>query len=600
MAKARRRRWDVALALGAAVLIAVLWLINEKPWLPTLRVWTCGSSYESQCDYARYFGKKHHCKVLVTGAPVQWLLELAGKGAKTDVIVGRAGPGWLWLKQKGLLTQGPVFFGFDPYVIVIPKSNEGEIHDAKDLAKGVYCVAAPEAMRPKGRCVTAVLEAIGEVIDDPGVAEVFYVAAKREVKCGRMVFKALKQGDVYVAITQYSQTKLPQAEGIEVLPIDAKYLLKMKKCRGTLAQTAGALAASRHPELAKAYVEELALPSSQQVIEKRGYYHIANPFCKPFKPLMKIYVPRHPHADQQQLAEELMADGQWDLAMRRWLKLMHVFGPSPYDAKARYYAGYCAMKLGLKAGAWAMWERCVKDYPRRGLFEWRGPVFMMGEKNPNPQDMDEQYWADKAREALAQLGAKPGEFGDDWEVSDISDMLLNYVPREIRVIDADVTKGSRRNLAVAEDTLLCGLYGAALTDYNKVYTLNVPNGDEDYALFRAGECLWLMGNKASAADIWNECKRNYTGQTWAEISGRLVYLIGQEGEPLEDKLLPENSVQILDDKLDSTPLRTAQGRAINSAYWDFRTRHFTGALKECLKIAHNFYKPPKPEEMEKK
>ncbi len=573
-----------------------LWVRNETPWRRTLVVWCCGSNYESQVDYGRQFGREHGCKVLVVGAPIQYLLQLAARvKPRALILAGRAGPGWEWIKQKGLLAHGPVFFAFDPYVIVVPPDNPGKIQSEKDLGGGVVASMAPLAMRPKGKCIGHLLSAIAYELDSPWLAEVYYMAATKTVKCGRLLFRPLKQGEAFVTITQRSQTTHPDAQGLKVIDIDPKYQVKMKRCRATIPQCVGVVSGELHDPLLLAYANGAADPKARELFERHGYYHITNPKAKAFKALEKVYLPKQPQQVQQQLAEELMADGMWDLALRRWLKIVHVFGPSPYDAKATYMAGYCALQMGLKRGAAALWRRCVRIYPRRGLKEWGGPLFLMGLKNPDPKDLNEKLWAEKAREELKKLrGEDLGEFGDDWEPSDVTDFLRDYPPVEIRIIEADLPKGSRRNLAVAEDELLVGAYELALKDYNKVYTLNAPNRWSAMAMCRAGQCAWLLGNKAAAVDIWELCKTAYNGQPWGDLAGRLLYLAGLEGETPVNAGVPKGAVQVLEREVVGPEEDTFVVRGLNNIVMDFRTANLDGggALKECYKVVHRFYRGP--------
>lgn len=594
MPRHRRKRWDVVIAVLAAAWVVSLWLINEQPWRPTLVVWCCGSNFESQDDFARHFGRAHRCKVLVVGAPVQYLAELAGRGPRCpDLLVGRSGPGWKWLRQRGLLKRGPEFFAIDPYVIMVPKGNPAGVDGPEALSSGITAAIAPHAMRPKGKCIAHLLDAIARVTGNPGLAEVYYAAAEEALKCARLLPRPLKQGRAYVALTQRSQTTHPDASGTEAIEIEPKYMLAMKKCRATVPQCAAVLTRTRHLQLAGAYLDELVSPRAAPILERHGYYHITNEKARPFKPMMKVFVPRKPQPYQDQLAHELMADQQWSQALRRWLKLLHIFGPSPYDAKARYYAGYCALQMGLKRAAWAMWRRCVREYPRKGLHEWGGPFFRMNLALRDPEDIDEKFWADKARQALADLGEVPQEFGYDWEPGEVTDVLLQYPPIRITILESDLLKGSRRNLAVSEDLLQCALYAPALKDYNKVYTLNSPNRWLDMAMFRAGQCAWLLGNKAAALDLWETCKSVYTGQHWADLAGRLLYLASVEGETPVNKTIPADAVRILDSDLFPPTEPTFQARGLLNAYWDFKAANLHGALKECFKVAHAFYRPPR-------
>ncbi|MBC7287925.1 MAG: substrate-binding domain-containing protein, partial [Armatimonadetes bacterium] len=365
MRQLSRKRWDKALALIAAALVIGLWLANEQPWRPALVVWCWGSSYEAQADFAREFGRRHRCKVVVVGGPAERLAVLAGASRRrADVFVAPAGPEWEWMRRQGLVTRGPEVFAFDPYVIVVPAGNPAGIKSEQDLGAGAYASIAPEAMWPKGKCIAALLDAIAAGLDAPWVPEAYYYAARSRVNDGRLLFRPLKQGKAYVTITQRSQTTLPEAKGLEVIDINPRFQVKMKGCSNTIAQCVGVLNGARRPEFAEAYADELLGAQAQELLSRHGFYHVADAKARPFRELRPDFVPYQPHEAQQRLAEELMADGLWDIALGEWLKLIHLFGPSPFDAKATYYAGYCAMQHGLKRGAAAMWRRCAQLYSR--------------------------------------------------------------------------------------------------------------------------------------------------------------------------------------------------------------------------------------------
>ncbi len=598
-----RHSWQAGLALIALAWVIFLYLANARPWQRRLIVWCCGSNYESQVDFARDFGRRHGVKVMVVGAPVQYLLELAGRTSRRpDVIVGRAGPGWKWLKQRGLLEYGPIFFGVDPFVLVVPPENEAKVQDLTSIRSGPWAAFAPHAMRPKGMCIIELLHAASIKFDLPGIDETFMYSVKHPLKCARLTPQLLKREEAFVAITQSSQLSLPEWKGLKRIDIDPKYMLAMTTCRATIPQCAAVLSGSRMADLARAYVDEMAGQQGRQILERHGYVHITNPKIKPYRPMLKLFVPKNRQYWQVVMARELMADGLWPEALRRWLKVLHVFGPSPYDAQARFMAGWCALQAGSKFGAYLMWKRCAEDYPRLGPAEWRGVQYAVCLHPPTSRDADEAYWAARARAELEKLRAQgiPG-WGANLEPSDVTDAFYNNEPRKIQIIQADVPKGSRRNLAVAEDLLACEQFSLALTDYNKVYTLDLPNHYIDLAMWRAGECAWLMGNRAAAVDVWTFAASAYTGQPWADDAGRLVRLAATEQKVIEDKALPEGCVQILKDEMPTI----GEGafwwqRGLGNAWWDFRSRLLAGALKECFKVLHLHYTAPKDKQFRRK
>ncbi|MBC7288541.1 MAG: hypothetical protein H5T86_10970 [Armatimonadetes bacterium] len=238
-----------------------------------------------------------------------------------------------------------------------------------------------------------------------------------------------------------------------------------------------------------------------------------------------------------------------------------------------------------------MWRRCAQLYSRPRPKEWDLSIFAVGLRNPDTADTDERSWAEKARQALFSLGQEAQtEFGDDFNPDEpVTELFLQYPPAYIRVLDADLPDGSRRNLALAEDELLIGAYELALSDFNRVYTLRTPNSWSDMAMTKAGECAWLIGNKAAAISLWERCNTTYTGQTWGDLAGRMLYAASHDIETPSDKHLPPDAVSILEEEIVAPEAEGFVPRGLSLAAAEFQSRSLSGALTECLRIIHNFY-----------
>jgi len=317
------------LCLGVLV-IAAMGVAWWAPWKPTLVVWSCGSNYESIADFSRGFEEGHNCRVRYTGAPVQYLLELAlQRTGEVDVIVGRAGPGWEKLRQEDKLAYGPVYFVVDPYVIITQQGNPKGIAGLEDLGKpGIRVAHSPYAMRPRGMCPAHLMAAASEQFH-PGLVERWENNAVDVLKCGRMLHEPVVAGEADAAVVPLNVTAWPELRGrVEVIPIDTKYLLAMKQCRATMPQCAGVVARARQSELARAFVDELAAPSGRALLERHGYVHISAPQAKAFEPLLEVFVPQNMAAWQVHLGRRLDADEVHREAIRRFFCVINLFGPS--------------------------------------------------------------------------------------------------------------------------------------------------------------------------------------------------------------------------------------------------------------------------------
>lgn len=594
MARQRSRRLTSVMAVLVLV-AAVGGALVLRPWCKTLVVWSNEGAYEAQKAFAQQFSARNGCKVTVIRMSPQQVVEgFSRQGRRPDVVVGHSGPAWAWLQEHRLLSRGPEFFGVDPFVIVYRPDPELQVTDVSILGKGFFSAIAPDAPYPTGRAVSSLLQAVARTLGIPSLAENYYFSVKAIVKTAEQLWQPLSSGKAYIALTRKTRAISPQFKELEIVPVPEAFLLRMDHCRDTLAHGAAVVAGGQLEELASRYIDALLSPETGPLLEAQGYYPAADERCNALRPVMTVLVRPEPHPYLDHLACELMADEEWEAALGCWLQLLHGLGPSPYDAKACYQAGLCALQLGLKSGAGRLWRRCVQHYAIEAPAEWEGPLFNVGVKPRDPKDLDTSHWAAQAQEALGKLGPDARvDFAADLPADDVGDFLANYPPGAARVKASDLYEGSRRSFAAAEDELRCGAYTLGGRDYTRVFGVTFSNSLEAMSLFRAGECQWLAGNRAAAMDLWAECASLFAGTEWGDLAGRAVYVAGSTGKVIEDKGVPTDAMRILSSEIEGPTYDTMQGRGLNAASWLFKARDLPGALAECFKVLHSVYPPPK-------
>jgi len=271
------RRDVLALALGgaAASLLAGCGALGLPLGGRTLRVRSCGGNYELLLDFHAWFERERACRITYSSAPVERLVSLvAARPRGVDILVGRSGPGWDELREKGRLAGPPEVFALDTYGIIVPPGNPADVQGVADLKRpGLRTVYSPRASGPSGVAVQAVLEAADEVIE-PGIWEGYVRNAVGAYDCGWKVFDAIIAGIADATVARVSMTTAPETRGrVEVIPIPVEVMAAMRTAHGAIPQRAAILADARQPELAASYLEALRGEAGRRFSEDHGYVH---------------------------------------------------------------------------------------------------------------------------------------------------------------------------------------------------------------------------------------------------------------------------------------------------------------------------------------
>ncbi|MBU0606326.1 MAG: substrate-binding domain-containing protein, partial [Armatimonadetes bacterium] len=355
---------DISFFAAVALVIAGLAIAYHNPFKRELVVWSCGGNYDGLLAFAQQFEKRHGCRVHYTAAPVEYLLERAVFGTtQPDILVGRAGPGWVALEKVGKVERGPSFFAADPYVIFVASGNPLNIRSLADLGRpGVRVAGARHAMRPKGKCAAHIMEVASRKFH-PGLDERWEnnMGALGELKCGRGLTEPVMTGRADAAIGYMSVASYPSVRGrVETVAIHPEYIKPMTSCKATVGQCICVLRGNRHSDLAHRFHDELVGEIGRPTLEQYGYIHISSPAIKPYRFLLReVQVPRRMPPWQVYLADCLAADGIHREALRRYLTVIHVFGPGEHDAYCQYRVGELLAEQGRVAEAAAQWRRLL-------------------------------------------------------------------------------------------------------------------------------------------------------------------------------------------------------------------------------------------------
>lgn len=583
MSQRRVRRLDGLLILVGLAIVVAVGMGAVKPGRPVLTVWSCGSNYESLSDFSALFGQRHGCRVRYTAAPVQYLLELAiSTPSPPDVIVGRGGPGWEALRQRGKLARGPVFFALDPYVIITPLGNPAGVKSLEDLGRdGVRVVSAPWAMRPRGKCPAHLVYCVSDKFF-PGLVERWANNTARPIKCGRRLAEPVIAGTADATIVPRCMTSWPSIAGkVQVVPIAIEHLLSLKQCRATIPQCCGILRGARRPGLAATFVDELISEQSEEFIARHGYIPVRAPQAKPFKPLLQVFKPKDMAGWQAHMAKGLLADGAYMAALRRAAQVISLFGPNHYEARSRYLAAEALLAAGRQADARRQLQRLVDEFPRPGKLEWESSVLHVGKPVPGIEKIPEAEWVRRGRQALSKRTADPEPAPEQQQ------WLEAFEMRHRPVREGDPAKNGTRNLEVGKDLLQAGHPVGASRDLLKVITINYPSKHMDEARFWVGVATYLRGHTRQAIAGWERLATEGQGD-WAH---RARQAIARADQTREAPAPPE--------RLASPPMPKWQmayatnlerGMSYGMVLWHHEMPLY--CLKEMLKIATGIYGKP--------
>ena len=290
------RRDFLRLAAGgaAASLLAGCGALGLAARGGTLRVWSCGGNYDLLLDFNEWFEHESGCRITYSSAPVERLISLVSTHPRgVDLLVGRSGPGWNELREKGRLAGPPEVFALDTYVIIVPPGNPAGIRGLADLKQpGLRTAYSPRASGPSGTAVQAVLEAADEVVE-PGIWEGYVRNAVAAYDCGWKVFDAVTEGLADATVARLSMTTVSETRGkVEVIPIPVEVMAAMRTAHGAIPQRATVLADAPEPELAAPYLQSLFGDAGRRFCEQHGYIHQLSGNADDYRPLFEMGVGR--------------------------------------------------------------------------------------------------------------------------------------------------------------------------------------------------------------------------------------------------------------------------------------------------------------------
>ncbi len=576
---------DAGIILATAAVTGALYVSYARPGTPTLVVWSCGGNYHSLDAFSRRFERAHDCRVRYTAAPVQYLLEeVAFGGGKPDVLVGRAGPGWQALRKLGKLAEGPDFFAADPYVIITPAGNPAGITGLRDLGEpGVRVAFSPRAMRPKGKCPAHLMGMVASRFF-PGLDERWENNAVVADDCGRGLPAAIMRGEADAAIVARSMLAYPglDPDALEVVPIAVEHLDAMKVCRATIGQCVGVLSGAAQPELARRYRAEMLGEPGREVFEQFGYIHISSPEVRLYDAFLQVFTPTRSPPWQVHLADRLAEEGLVREAVRRYLKVIHTFGPNEFEALCRYRAGELLAAQGRPAAAAQQWRRLIRDYPRRGPNEWGSPVFALLSTGPDLDLQPDEEYVRLARQALRRLPPADRRRRGAAEEPVIAATRISAPC----VIDGDPPKNGTRELALAEDLFSVGEYDYATRDYLKVLHLCYPSRHRPEASLRLGACAHLRGRPDLARRQWEWTVEQFPGTDAARRAAAALKLLGaDEPRRLETETRCPVAMPPWTPAYDTWAER---GMSYGMALYEHDLPLF--AFKEMMKLLHGVYR----------
>jgi molybdate transport system substrate-binding protein len=271
------RRDFLRLAVGgaSASLLAGCGALGVRFGGKSLRLWSCGGNYDLLLDFNAWFEHEHDCRIIYSSAPVEHLVSLVSARPRgVDLLVGRSGPGWEELREKGRLAAPSRVFALDTYAIIVARGNPAEVRGLADLTRpGLRTVYSPGASGPSSTAVQAVLEAADQIIA-PGIWEGYVRNAVAAYDCGWKVFDAVIEGIADATVARLSMTTAPEVHGkVEVIPVPVEVMAAMQTGQGAIPQRAAVLSDSPEPELAQVYIGSLSGDPGRRACEQHGYIH---------------------------------------------------------------------------------------------------------------------------------------------------------------------------------------------------------------------------------------------------------------------------------------------------------------------------------------
>ena len=577
-------RWADRVAFLVLVLLVAWNIFGEHAyWRPSVKVRSCGGNFNMLRDFSAAFEKKHGCCVQYVGAPVQFLLELALADDRNlpDVLVGRSGPGWQVLDERGKLKASREFFAMDPIVVAVPKGNPAGVKSIEDLGReGVRVTSAPWAMRPKGMVFSHLMFQVSRQFH-PGLVDRWERNMGVREDCGRLIGRAIVDGRADAALVPLSlTTQAPLADRCDVIEIPVELLDTLTMGRASIPQSVARTAANPGNHLADLYVEELLGEPGHTILVEQGYIPRSSPHFARFAPFLAPFRPEPMAPRQMKLAALLRQDGVGREVVRRYLKVINTFGPGRWDAEAWYRIGEFLAEQGNPRGARLAWTHLIDSYPTGGHKEWIHTFHAVRDQLGDP----EAPWLARARSELQSL-PKPRRLKQLPPIS--------FKPIQVR--QGDPPKGATRDLALAIDLYRVGVHDFALRDAFKVLSLHYPSPQMSQARAVAGAALYAKGDRERARRQWQQVLRDYPDSTWAEPCQRAIdAMVALSAAPDQTSLAAKDDLFAPFCDLSrflsaGPPYPSHADRGMKYAGELHRAGLPVFALKECLKVLVGLY-----------
>jgi molybdate transport system substrate-binding protein len=232
---------------------------------PVLTVFAAASLTDAFEELGELYRRKHGGgDVRFNFAGSQQLAAQLEHGAGADVFAS-ADQRWMGHVQRlGLARERPVVFARNRLVVVLPRPNPGRIERLQDLAReGVKLVLAAEAV-PAGQYSR---ETLGRLAGRPGFAPDYdrrvlanLVSEEENVKG---VVAKVQLGEADAGLVYASDVGSEIAGRFRVLDIP-------EEANIVASYPIVALAASTHPEAARAFIELVRGPEGRSILAKHG------------------------------------------------------------------------------------------------------------------------------------------------------------------------------------------------------------------------------------------------------------------------------------------------------------------------------------------
>ncbi len=223
----------------------------------------CGiTMIEPMTEIARIIEKEQNCRIVLIKDGSGNLLRSIRANMVGDLFLPGSEGYLVTAREEGLVAES-VPVGFNKAALMVQKGNPKRITaDLENLTKGDYYVVIGNANSGSiGRETKKILE-------KKGIYERVLENAKRLTTDSKDLTVVLKNGEADLVINWYATAVWPENRPhIDVLPIDEAYAEKKKLVLGLLAT-------SRHPQIARRFMELAASEEGRRIFDRHGFYHV--------------------------------------------------------------------------------------------------------------------------------------------------------------------------------------------------------------------------------------------------------------------------------------------------------------------------------------